>query len=77
MSKTDHMLTVEQAAELLGTSSRFVRRLISERRIAFVRYGRPGAPVRIAREDLDDFVRAGRVESMRATDVWRTTRGVA
>ena len=36
----DRLLTVAQAAELLGTSERFPRRLIAERRIRFVRVGR-------------------------------------
>ena len=54
------MLTVEQAAERLGTSERFVRRLIAERRIAYVRVGRH---VRIADADLASFVAAGRVEA--------------
>jgi hypothetical protein len=31
------LLTVQEAAEQLGTSVRFVRRLIAERRIAYVR----------------------------------------
>jgi excisionase family DNA binding protein len=52
-------LTVEEAAERLGTSTRFVRRLIFERRIAFVKVGRH---VRIATTDLDAYIRAGRVE---------------
>ncbi|MFE4615780.1 excisionase family DNA-binding protein [Streptomyces sp. NPDC056747] len=34
------LLTVYQAAELLGTSVRFPRRLIEERRITFVKVGR-------------------------------------
>ncbi len=56
------LLTVEETAEHLGTSVRFVRRLIAERRIAFVRMGRPGAPVRITEEDVAAFVLASRVE---------------
>jgi excisionase family DNA binding protein len=32
----DTLLTVEQAAERLGTTERFVRRLVFERRIAYV-----------------------------------------
>jgi hypothetical protein len=32
--KLDTLLTIEQAAERLGTLKRFVRRLIAERRIA-------------------------------------------
>jgi excisionase family DNA binding protein len=34
------LLTVEAAAERLSTSPRFIRRLIAERRIEFVRVGR-------------------------------------
>jgi excisionase family DNA binding protein len=54
----DTLLTVEQAAERLGTSDRFVRRLIAERRIAYTKLGRH---VRIDPGDLDAFVSAGRV----------------
>jgi excisionase family DNA binding protein len=56
----DKLLTVEEAAGRLGTSVRFVRRLIFERRIAYTRLGRH---VRIAARDLDAFVAAGRVEA--------------
>ena len=59
---TRKLLTVEETADHLGTSVRFVRRLIAERRIAFIRMGRPGAPVRIAEEDVVAFVVASRVE---------------
>jgi excisionase family DNA binding protein len=55
----DRLLTVEEAADRLGTSVRFVRRLILERRIAYTKLGRH---VRITPRDLDAFVRAGRVE---------------
>jgi len=55
----DKLLTIEQAAERLGTSVRFVRRLVFERRIAYVKVGRH---VRIAARDLDAFIRARRVE---------------
>ena len=55
----DSLLTIEQAAARLGTSVRFVRRLVFERRIAYVKLGRH---VRIAARDLDAFIRAGRVE---------------
>ena len=52
------LLTVDQAAERLGTSPRFIRRLIAERRIAFAKLGKH---VRIDSADLDAFVAAGRV----------------
>jgi excisionase family DNA binding protein len=53
------LLSVEQAAERLGTSVRFVRRLVFERRIAYVKLGRH---VRIAACDLDTFIAASRVD---------------
>jgi excisionase family DNA binding protein len=56
----ERLLTVEDAADQLGTSVRFLRRLIFERRIAFVKVGRH---VRIASADLDAYIRAGRVEA--------------
>ena len=56
----DKLLTVEDSAERLGTSVRFVRRLIFERRIAYTKLG---SHVRIAASDLDAFITAGRVEA--------------
>jgi excisionase family DNA binding protein len=56
----DKLLSVEEAAERLGTSVRFLRRLIAERRIAFVKVGRH---VRIDPADLEAFIAAGRVEA--------------
>jgi excisionase family DNA binding protein len=56
----DRLLTVEEAAGRLGTSVRFVRRLIAERRIAYIRIGRH---VRIAEADLTSFIAAGRIEA--------------
>ena len=58
LPELDALLSVEQAAERLGTSVRFVRRLVFERRIAFVKVGRH---VRICPTDLDAFIAAGRV----------------
>ena len=56
----DTLLTVEQAAERLGTSERFVRRLIAERRITFIKLGRY---VRFHPDDLAEYVAAHRVEA--------------
>jgi excisionase family DNA binding protein len=39
-ARIERQLTVAQVAELLGTTERFPRRLIAERRIRFVRIGR-------------------------------------
>ncbi|HEX9353614.1 MAG TPA: excisionase family DNA-binding protein [Streptosporangiaceae bacterium] len=57
--RVEQLLTVAQVAELLGTSERFPRRLIAERRIRFVRLGRH---VRISESALADFIAAGLVE---------------
>jgi excisionase family DNA binding protein len=65
----DRLLTVAEAAELLSTSERFPRRLITERRIRFVRVGRH---VRIPEAALREFIAAGVVEPMTAADVWPT-----
>ena len=59
---TDKLLTLEEAAARLGTSTRFVRRLVFERRIAYIKVGRH---VRIAEVDLAGFVTAGRVDALR------------
>jgi excisionase family DNA binding protein len=55
----DRLLRCEDAAKLLGTSPRFPRRLIAERRIKFVRVGRH---VRIPESALREFIEAGTVE---------------
>ena len=62
----DTLLTVDQAAEAMGTSARFIRRLIAERRIAYTKLGRH---VRIAASDLDAFITAGRVEAGQVAEV--------
>jgi excisionase family DNA binding protein len=61
----DQLLTPQEAADQLGTSLRFVRRLIFERRIACTKLGRH---VRIATSDLDAFIAAGRIEPDRVAD---------
>ena len=68
------LLTVEDAADRLSTSVRFVRRLIAERRIEFVKVGRH---VRISESALAEFIDAGRIEPLTAADIRRGTRGVA
>ena len=59
------LLTVEQAAERLGTSVRFIRRLRTEGRIPVVKIGKH---IRIDSTDLDNFITAGRQEA------WNPTR---
>ncbi|SEF14769.1 helix-turn-helix domain-containing protein [Jiangella alba] len=59
--QADRLLTVDEAAEVLGTTVRFPRRLIAERRIRFVRVGRH---VRIPASVLAAFIAAGTVEPL-------------
>lgn len=59
---TRTLLTVEEAADQLGTSPRFIRRLIAERRIAYVKIGRH---VRLALTDIEAFIARGRVAPTR------------
>ncbi len=56
---TDRLLTVEAAAERMSTKVRFIRRMIAERRIGFVRVGRH---IRIPESALGEFIAAGLVE---------------
>ncbi|MGY1642013.1 helix-turn-helix domain-containing protein [Geodermatophilus sp. SYSU D00703] len=58
----DPLLTVTQAGEYLGTGERFIRRLITERRIGYVKVGKY---VRLERSMLDAFVDSRRVHSKR------------
>ncbi|HYY78706.1 MAG TPA: helix-turn-helix domain-containing protein [Actinomycetes bacterium] len=51
---------MEEAADRLGTSVRFVRRLIAERRIA---YRKLGSYVRFHPDDVAEYVAAHRVEA--------------
>ena len=56
------LLSVAEAGEYLGTGERFIRRLITERQISYVKVGKY---VRLERSTLDAFVDAGRVHSQR------------
>jgi len=65
------LLSVAEVAKLLGTSDRFPRRLITERRIRFVPIGRH---VRIPESAVSEFIRAGTVEPVTSC---RRSRGRA
>ena len=60
------LLTVDQAAERLGTSTRFVRRLTAEKRIPYVKLG-GGSKVRIDENDLEAFIAASRIDPVPPT----------
>ncbi|MFH0521569.1 excisionase family DNA-binding protein [Streptomyces sp. M41] len=55
----DQLLDVKQVATRLGTGVRFPRRLIEERRIAFVKVGRN---VRISERVLNEYIVANTVQ---------------
>ena len=59
---SDRYLSVAQVADLLGTTERFPRRLVAERRIAFVKVGRH---VRIPERALADFIQSNTVTPIR------------
>jgi excisionase family DNA binding protein len=65
----DRLLTVEEAAERLSTSTRFVRRLVAERRIAYVKVGRH---VRLDPGEVEAFIVASRVETL---STWPASTG--
>ena len=70
-AQVERLLTVAEVAELLGTTERFPRRLIAERRIRFVRVGRH---VRIPESAVREFIEAGTVEPVTSC---RRSRGRA
>ncbi|MFD7059886.1 helix-turn-helix domain-containing protein [Streptomyces sp. NPDC059906] len=59
---SDRLLTVAEAAEQLGTGERFIRRLIAERRIRYVKLGRP---VRVPESAVAEYIEARTVEPTR------------
>jgi excisionase family DNA binding protein len=59
---TDRLLDVEAAAALLGTTERFPRRLIEERRIEFVKIG---SHVRIRESVLNAYIEQNTVVPIR------------
>lgn len=60
----DRLLSVDQLAELLGTTARFPRRLIEERRIRYVKVGRH---VRIPESAVAEFIKSPSRPSLRRT----------
>ena len=58
----DRYLSIPEVAERLGTTERFPRRLIEERRIEFKRFGRH---VRISERVLTEYIDSCTVASQR------------
>lgn len=55
----DTLLDIKSAAEKLGCNERFMRRLVQERRIPFVKLG--GTKVRFSQRELDQWIDLQRV----------------
>lgn len=53
------LLDIEQAAARLGVTTRFIRRLVEQRRVPFYKVGKF---VRFDAADLDEFVNRSRVD---------------
>jgi excisionase family DNA binding protein len=68
------LLTIDEAATRMSMSTRYVRRLVAERRIPFYRLGRS---VRIDPADLAAHVQSGRVEPITETTVYNHLRSAA
>ncbi|WP_347355094.1 excisionase family DNA-binding protein [Intrasporangium sp.] len=58
----ERLLTMSQAAEMLGTGERFPRRLVAERRIRFVKLGRH---VRFPESAIRELIEQGTVPAVR------------
>lgn len=56
---SSQLLDVAQAAERLGVTQRFIRRLVFERRLAYIKVGKY---VRFEAADLEAWLNAHRVE---------------
>jgi excisionase family DNA binding protein len=54
---TTRLLTLDEAADRLGVSIRFIRRLRHERRLTFIKLGKH---LRIDNNDLDAYIEACR-----------------
>ena len=55
----EKLYTLDEAATVMGTTGRFPRRLVAQRRIRFVKVGRF---VRIPESAIDEFLDEGAVE---------------
>ena len=70
----DDLLTGEEVAERLKTTPRFVRRLVAERRIEYVKVGRL---VRFAPEAVAEYIERNRVIPIDRKKLRRYLREVA
>jgi excisionase family DNA binding protein len=72
--QVEELLTGEEVAERLRTTPRFVRRLVAERRIEYVKVGRL---VRFSPEAVAEYIERNKVVPIDRTKVRRYLREVA
>ncbi|GAA1423677.1 helix-turn-helix domain-containing protein [Catellatospora coxensis] len=70
---SEQLLTGEEVATLLRAKPRFVRRLVAERRIAYVKVGRL---VRFTTHAVREYVDRNRVEPMTRSQVRQQLREI-
>ena len=70
----DDLLTGDEVAERLKTTPRFIRRLVAERRIEYVKVGRL---VRFTPEAVSDYIERNRVVPINRTKLRRHLGEVA
>ena len=66
VAASEGLLDIDGLAGVLGVSERFVRRLVEERRIPFMKIGRH---VRFDRAEVESWIRLSRVEPARPFDI--------
>ena len=70
---TEGLLDIDGLASMLGVSERFVRRLVEERRIPFLKIGRH---VRFEPAEVESWIRSSRIEPARPFDIADARRPV-
>jgi excisionase family DNA binding protein len=70
----NELITSEEVAARLRTTVRFVRRLVAERRIEYVKVGRA---VRFRVSAIDQYIECNRVAPMSRAELRQLYRGVA
>jgi excisionase family DNA binding protein len=68
----DELMTSEEVAAVLRKTERFVRRLVAERRIAYIKVGRA---VRFEPAAVADFIESNRVVPMTRAELRRAFLG--
>ncbi|MET7401176.1 helix-turn-helix domain-containing protein [Dactylosporangium sp. NPDC005572] len=71
---SEELLTGEQVAALLKTTPRFVRRLVADRRIEYVKVGRS---VRFRPIAITEYIERNRVVPLSRADIRRQLRRAA